>query len=166
MLCVARLLLVAAAAVGVVALEQHDPLGGGGAHGVRVQIELLDSRHHDLVRGLLGASVTEFRSRLLSLGLPCMQRRVYVITWRSSEGEGIKTMMLDAGWISPSFLHCSVPSSRRLPVSLFPEMNPSEAVTATSMYGIICWRVGGLDTCMETQMPRCRVRVMHIFLQG
>ena len=54
----------------------------------------------------------------------------------------------------PSLLPSSVPSSRRLPVSLFPEMNPSEAVTATSMYGIICWRVGGLDTCMETQMLR------------
>ena len=60
-LCVARLLLVAAA-VGVVAFEQHDPLGGGGAHGVRVQIQLLDGRHHDLVRRLLGASVREFRS--------------------------------------------------------------------------------------------------------
>ena len=64
----------------------------------------------------------------------------------------------------PSLLPSSVPSSRRLPVSLFPEMNPSEAVTATSMYGIICWRVGGLDTYMETQMPRCRVRVRNAYI--
>ena len=64
----------------------------------------------------------------------------------------------------PSLLLSSVPSSRRLPVSLFPEMNPSEAVTATSMYGIICWRVGGLDTYMETQMPRCRVRVRNAYI--
>ena len=40
----------------IVALEQHDSLGGDGTHAVRVQVELLDGRHHDLVRRLLGAS--------------------------------------------------------------------------------------------------------------
>ena len=77
--------------------------------------------------------------------------KYYVITWRTSDGEDIKTQRNDdAGCIS-------LPSSRGslgLPLSLSLKMNPSEAVTATSMYGIICWRVGGLDTCMETQMLR------------
>ena len=40
----------------VVVLDQHDSLGGDGAHAVRVQVEFLYRRHHDLVRRLLGAS--------------------------------------------------------------------------------------------------------------
>ena len=93
----------------------------------------------------------EFRTLLLQGAYVCAKKSKYVITWRTSEDEDIKTPRNDVA------VCISLPSSRgwisRSP-SLSLKMNPSEAVTATSMYGIICWRVGGLDTCMETQMLR------------
>ena len=61
----------------------------------------------------------------------------------------------DAGCIS-------LPSSRRLSVSLFLKMNPSEAVTATSMYGIICCRAV-FDTWRRKCFGGIHVRVVLVY---